>query len=83
MHVDVGEERDLVEDLVVDRLVAAQDDDVGLNTDAAQRAHGVLRGLRLQLSGCTDLREQRHVHVEHVPASDVLAHLPDRLEERE
>ena len=36
MDVDIGEEADLVEDLVFDRLVAAQDDDVRLDADAAQ-----------------------------------------------
>ena len=38
VDVDIGEQADLVQDLVVDRLVAAQDDDVGLDADAAQRA---------------------------------------------
>ena len=57
VDVDVGEERDLVEDLVVDRLVAAQDDDVGLDADAAQGADRVLRRLGLQLAGGADLRQ--------------------------
>ena len=36
VDVDIGEQADLVQDLVVDGLVAAQDDDVGLDADAAQ-----------------------------------------------
>jgi hypothetical protein len=43
----------------------------------------VLRGLRLLLARRPDERHERHVHVEDVLAADVLAELPDRLEERE
>jgi uncharacterized protein YwlG (UPF0340 family) len=83
MHVDIGEEAHLVEDLVLDRLVAAQDDDVGLDADAAQLLDRVLRRLRLQLAGGADGRQPGDVNVEHVLAADVLAHLADRLEERQ
>ncbi len=83
MDVDVGEEAHLVEDLVVDRFVAAQDDDVGLDADPAQLLHRVLGRLGLQLSGGADLRQPGDVHVQDVATTDVLAHLADRLEERQ
>ena len=83
VDVDIGEQADLVQDLVVDGLVAAQDDDVGLDADAAERADRVLGRLRLQLPGGADAGQPRNVDVQDVPASHVLAHLADRLEERE
>ena len=47
-------------------LVRAADDDVGVDTDAAQLVDGVLRRLRLQLAGRLDERHERDVQVEHV-----------------
>ena len=43
----------------------------------------MLGGLGLELAGGADLRQQGDVHVQHVSPSDVLAHLADRLEERQ
>ena len=83
IDVDVAEERDLLAQLVVDVLVAAGDDDVGLDADAAQLLDRVLRGLGLELAGGGQGRQQRDVDVEHVVAADVLAHLADGLEERQ
>ena len=62
-RVDVGEERDLVADVARELLVRAADDDVGMDTDAAQLVHRVLRRLRLQLAGRLDERHERHVDV--------------------
>ena len=56
VRVDVGEERDLVADVVRERVVRAADDDVGMDTDPAQLVDGVLRRLRLQLAGSLDER---------------------------
>jgi hypothetical protein len=50
LGVDVGEEGDLVADVVRERLVRAADDDVGMDTDAPQLVDRVLRRLRLQLA---------------------------------
>jgi hypothetical protein len=80
VDVDIGEEADFVEDLLVNRLIAAKDDDVGLDTDAAQGADRVLGRLRLQLAGGADGRQPGDVDVEDIAAADVLAHLADRLE---
>ena len=81
VDVDVAEEGDLLAQVVVDRAVAAGDDDVRLDADAAQLLDGVLRGLRLELAGGRQGRQERDVDVEDVVAADVLAHLADGLEE--
>ena len=83
LDVDVGEEGDLLADLVGDRVVRAQDDDVGLDADPAQLLDRVLGRLRLELAGRGQRRQQRDVDVQDVRPPDVLAHLADRLEERQ
>ena len=80
---DVGEQGDLLADLVADRVVGAEDDDVGLDADPAQLLDRVLGRLRLELAGRGQRREERHVDVQDVAPPDVLAHLADRLEERQ
>ena len=81
--VDVGEERDLVADVGGELLVRAADDDVGVDTDAAQLVDRVLRRLRLQLAGRLDERDERHVEVADVLRADLAPELADRLEERQ
>ena len=49
MDVDIGEQADLVEDVVLDRLVRAKDDDVRLDADPAQLLDRVLGRLGLHL----------------------------------
>jgi hypothetical protein len=66
-----------------DRAVGAAHDGVGLDAAAAQLGDGVLGGLGLLLARRADERHERDVHVEDVLAADVLAELPDRLEERQ
>ena len=83
VHGDVREQRDLLADLVGDRVVRAQHDDVRLDADPAQLLDRVLGGLGLELAGRGQGREQRHVDVQHVGPPDVLAHLADGLEERQ
>ena len=81
-RVDIGEERDLVADLLRQRLGRAADEHVGRDTDAAQLIHRMLSRLRLQLARVGDERHQRHVDVENVVGADLATKLPDRLEER-
>ena len=83
LQVDVGEERDLVADVRRQLLARARDDDVRVDTDAAQLVHRVLRRLRLQLAGGLDERHERDVEVEHVLGPGLAAELADRLEERQ
>ena len=79
----VAELADLLLEPRRDRPVGAAHDRVGLDAPAAQLGDRVLRGLGLLLARRADERHQRDVHVEDVVAADVLAELPDRLEERE
>ena len=57
LDVDVGEERDLVADVLRQRLGRAADEHVGVDTDAPQLVDRVLRRLRLQLARG---RDERH-----------------------
>ena len=61
----------------------AADDDVGVNTDSPQLVHGMLCGLRLQLTGRLEERDERDVEIEHVLGSDLTPELADRLQERQ
>jgi hypothetical protein len=81
--IDVGEERDLLADVVRERLRRAADDDVWVDSDAAELVDGVLRRLRLQLAGSVEERDKGHVQVEHVLMTDFAAELANRLEERQ
>ena len=81
--VDVAHQRDLALDRVGDLAVGAADDGVGLDADLAQRGHGVLGGLGLQLAGRPDVGHQRDVQEEAVVAADVVADLAGGLEERQ
>ena len=83
LGVDVGEEGDLVADVARERLVRAADDDVGMDTDAAQLVDRVLRRLRLQLAGRLDERDEGDMQVENVLRADLAPELANRLEERE
>src|SRR4051794_15799157 len=80
---DVAEQRDLLAQVVRNVLVGPGDDHVGLDADAAQLLDRVLGRLRLELARGAQRRQQRDVDVHHVRAADVLAHLADRLEERQ
>ncbi len=83
LRVDVCEERDLVPEILGERLGRAADHDVGVDTDAAELVHRVLRRLRLQLTGRGDERHERHVQVEDVLGPDLAAVLANRLQEGE
>ena len=58
-------------------MIAAAEDNVGLEADAAQLLNAVLGRLGLELCGGGDVGEKGDVDVEGVFAADVVAHLPD------
>ena len=82
-EVHVAEERDLPLDVGRDGLLAPADQDVGLDPDLHQVAHRVLGRLGLELARRGDVRHQGQVDEDRVVAADLLAELPDGLEERQ
>jgi hypothetical protein len=81
--IDVGEERDLLADVVGELLRRAAHDDIRVDTDAAELVDRVLGGLRLQLTRRVDEGHEGHVQIDHVLVPDLAAELADRLEERQ
>src|SRR5690606_10034281 len=78
---DVAEQRQLAAVLLAHRLLAAADQDVGLDADLAQLGDRVLRRLRLHLAGRLQVGQQREVDEGDVLAADLEPELADRLEE--
>ena len=77
---DIAEERNLFENGVLQRLVAAQDNDVGVNAHALQLAHRVLRGLGLVLVRAAQKGHQRDMNKEAVLSADLQRDLADGLQ---
>ena len=80
---NVAEEGDLALQPEGEGPVAAADDEVGLDAPAAQLGDRVLGGLGLLLPRRADVGHQGEVDVADVVAPDVLAELPDGLQEGE
>ena len=82
VRLHVAEVRDLVEDvLVLDRLVAAQHDDIRRDAHALQFLDGVLRRLGFVLARGLEIRHERHMNVERVLAPNLKPDLTDGLKE--
>jgi hypothetical protein len=64
-----------------DRPVGAAQQDVGLDAQAQQLLHRVLRRLGLELAGRRDVRHQREMHEQRALAAELVAELADRFEE--
>ena len=79
--VDVAQVGDLALERRREGPLAAAHDDVGLDAPAAQLGDRVLRGLGLLLARRADERHQRDVDVADVLPADLLAELPDGLQE--
>src|SRR5687768_13220425 len=79
---DVAEERDLSLHLFGQRSLGAADENVGLNSDFHQLPHGMLRRLRFHFARRGDERYERQMNEDRVLAPDLVAELPDGLEER-
>ena len=63
-------------------MVAAAYDEVGLHANAAQLFDGMLRGLGFHLVSRGDVRNQRHMHENHVAGFFFLLELASGLDER-
>ena len=79
--VNVAHECNLRLDPFGQRAIGAQHQRVRRDANRPQRTDGVLRRLRLELTGCRQERNERHVHKGDVRASEVVAHLTGCLEE--
>ena len=83
LFLDVAEERDLPLDVFREEAVGAAEQNIGLNSDAEQFFHGVLRRLGLQFLRGGDEGNQRDVDEQRVLTAEFLAHLADRFDERQ
>ena len=79
--LDVAEHGDLSEDAVLQRLVAAQDDDVRRDTHALKLLDGVLGGLGLVLVAAAQEGDEGDVDEQGVAAPLLKPYLADRLDE--
>ena len=77
-----AEHRDLVADVLVERLIDARDDDVGGDAQTAQLLDRVLGRLGLRLVRAGDERNERYVDEQAVAAADFGRYLTDSLEKR-
>ena len=82
LGVDVAHEGDLAVHRLGNRSIAAQHDGIRLDTDRAQCRDRVLGRLGLLLARGVQVRHERHVHEEAIGATDFVADLARRLEER-
>ncbi len=76
----VAEERDLGFQFLLEAAIAAAKKNVGLNSDAEQFLHAVLRGLGLQFAGGGDVRHEREMNEERVLRPELEAHLANRFQ---
>ncbi len=79
----IAEQRELCAFALRNRPVGPAQQDVGLDADRAQFLDRVLGRLGLEFARAGDERQQRQVDVDRVVPRQVIAQLPDRLEERQ
>ena len=79
--LDIAEQRDLILDFLVDRLVRTGGNDIREDTHRAQFFDGMLRGLGFVLAGGLDVGHQRNMDEQAVAAAQFQRNLADRLEE--
>src|SRR5215472_15067164 len=83
LFFNVAEQSDLRLDVLGEEAIGAAKQDVGLDSDAEQLFHRVLRGLGFQLLGSSDEGNERDMDEEGVVAAEFLAHLADGFHEGE
>src|SRR5579875_127482 len=81
--VQVAEQCDLPARALGNLAVAAAEQDVGLDAEAQQLLDAVLGRLALELAGRGDIGHQGQVDEQGARASELVAELADRLEERQ
>ena len=79
----VAEQRDLGAFVFWQGLLAAAQQDIGLDAKPGQLAYRMLRRLGLQLAGGGDIRHQRNMHKTGCLAPHLVAQLADSLNKRQ
>ena len=82
VFLDIAEQRDLLEDRLLQRAVAAQNDDIGMDAHALQFLDRMLRRLGFVLKAAAEVRHQRHMDVKHIICILLKPDLTDRFQER-
>ena len=78
---DIAEQRDLLPLAFGQRMLAAAQQDVGLNAERRQIAHAALGRLGLQLAGGRDIGHQRHMDEDRLAAIQIIMQLANRFHE--
>ena len=81
--IDVALVRNLAFQLIADWLIASANNDVRLNATRAQLGNAVLSGFSLLLATRTDKWNERDMHIADVVATNFVAKLTNRFQERE
>ena len=81
LDVNIAHQGDLPLDVGWDLAVRSQHDRIWLDTDVPQRGNRVLGWLCLQLTGRTDVGQQRYMQEEDILTSYLMTNLPHGLEE--
>ena len=82
VRLDVAEHGNLFEDRFLQRLVAAQDDDVGIDAHALKLLDGMLRGLGFMFFRAAQIGDKGHMDKEAVLPADLQRDLANGLQKR-
>src|SRR5262249_1275064 len=80
---DIAKQRQLAPFAFRDRAIGAAEQNIRLDADRSQFLDRVLRRLGLELTCARNERHQGQMDVQRMPARQIVAQLPDRLEERQ
>ena len=83
IFVDIAEQGQLIFHFIGQGPFRTADDDIRLDTDAAQFFYAVLGRLGLQFTGSSDIRNEGDVNVQDVVAADFFLDLADSFQERQ
>ena len=81
--LDVAEQRKLLPQFLVQRLLAAADEHVRRDADLTQFGHSLLGRLCFKFTGGFDVRDECDVQEQHIALPCVERKFPDRLDERQ
>ena len=82
LRINVTEHSHFFAHILRNRTLAAADDNIRRNTDAAQFFNTVLGRLGFQLACSSDIRNKSHMDIQNIVAVNFLFDLTDSLQER-